>query len=87
MGMTNGNLNVEDQAMNRDDQQTEEKKTFSQWLWKSWIALALLAVVSFSVCNIFIGRLSDLGIKSVNYFNSGSLLFSILYFLVTKEYS
>ena len=44
-------------------------------------------MISFSVCNIFIGEISDMGMESVNYFCSGSLIFSIGYFIYNKEWA
>ena len=57
------------------------------WLWNNWILLALLGVVSFASCNLLIGELSSLGVESMNYYCSGSLLFSISYFLYQKEWA
>jgi hypothetical protein len=47
----------------------------------------MATVISFSVTNIFIGRLSLEGVKSIYYFNSGAVLFAILYFVLTREWS
>lgn len=60
--------------------------TKKHWLWSNWIALSIAAMISFSVCNIFIGQIAQMGIKGVFYFNSGSLLLSILYFLYQREW-
>ena len=57
------------------------------WLWGNWILLAMLASISFVICNFFIGKISDMGPQSVYYFCSGSLLFSILYFVSKREWS
>lgn len=57
------------------------------WLWDNWVLLAMAAMISFSICNIFIGEISDLGMSSISYFCSGSLIFSIVYFIYQKEWS
>ena len=56
-------------------------------MWGNWILLACLSMVSFACANLVIGSLSDLGMKSVNYFNSGGLIFAIAYFIYNKEWS
>ena len=57
------------------------------WLWSNWILLALLGVFSFALCNLLIGELSSKGVESMNYYCSGSLVFSIAYFLYQKEWA
>ena len=47
----------------------------------------MLASLSFTLCNVFIGEISDLGFKSVIYFCSGSLAFSVAYFIYQREWS
>lgn len=49
--------------------------------------LAMLAMLSFAACNVFIGEISYMGPKSINYFGSGSLVFAIVYFLFKAEWS
>ena len=56
-------------------------------MWDSWILLSCLSMVSFACANLVIGSLSDLGMKSVNYFNSGGLVFAICYFIYNKEWT
>ena len=56
------------------------------WLWGNWILLAILGMLSFSSCNMFIGELATMGMESIYYFCSGSLLFSVLFFLYQKEW-
>ena len=46
-----------------------------------------MSVLSFSICNWFIIGLTEMGAKSLYYFCSGSLLFSIIYFTVKCEWS
>ena len=61
-------------ASNLDDQSPKH------WLWGNWILLGILACLSFSSCNVFIGELSQMGLSSTHYFCTGSLVFSIAYF-------
>ena len=58
----------------------EKTELQKHWLWGNWILLAMLAMLCFSSCNLIIGELSQMGMESVHYFCSGSLLFSIMYF-------
>lgn len=73
-----------DEEYAKDDVPIPIKK---HWLWSSWIALAICAAVSFTIANVFIGKISALGIKSVNYFNTGSLIFSIFFFIYKREWA
>ena len=57
------------------------------WIWTSWRILALGAACSFALANLFISKISTSGISSVAYFNSGALLFALVYFIVQKEWS
>ena len=57
------------------------------WLWDNWILLSMIAMLGFTTCNFFIGSLSDLGVKGLIFFCPGSLIFSICYFLYTREWS
>ena len=65
----------------------EDQYQNRHWLWGNWILLAMIATLSFSTCNIFIGEISDLGMQSVNYFCTGSLFFSIGYFIYQREWA
>ena len=47
----------------------------------------MIAMLGFTTCNFFIGGLSDLGVKGLIFFCPGSLIFSICYFLYTREWS
>ena len=96
-----GKLIELDPAINSDAQAAEKAETKARlkriesfnpatskhWLWGNWISLSIAAMLSFSVCNIFIGSLSSMGIKSIYYFNSGSLIFALGYFIVQREWS
>ena len=44
-------------------------------------------MVSFVVANLMIGEIANLGIVSINYFCSGSLLVSTIYFIIKGECS
>lgn len=46
-----------------------------------------MACICFGSCNLFIGEVANLGIGSINYFNSGSLLFAVVYFISKREWS
>ena len=59
----------------------------AQDIMQNWILLALLRVFSFASCNLLIGELSSKGVESMNYYCSGSLVFSIAYFLYQKEWT
>lgn len=70
-----------------NDNRESNDKQKKHWLWDNWILLALASTLSFSICNMFIGEISDMGLASVEYFCSGSLLFSIAYFLKKREWA
>ena len=53
----------------------------------NWITLTFSAVCSFVVANLLIGEIANMGIVSINYFCSGSLLVCTIYFLVTQEWA
>ena len=44
-------------------------------------------MVSFVVCNLMIGEIANMGIVSINYFCSGSLLVSTIYFFLKQEWT
>ena len=44
-------------------------------------------MASFATGNLLIGKLSALGLASINYYCTGALLFSIAYFIYHKEWS
>ena len=44
------------------------------------------ATIFFATCNFFIGELSDMGAGSLEYYCTGSLLISILYFIKQREW-
>ena len=69
-----------------DNAVAQEGQTSSHWLWDNWILLAMLAMLSFTTCNLFIAEISDLGISSIYFFCSGSLLFSLCYFISKREW-
>jgi hypothetical protein len=48
----------------------------------SWVCYGLTSMLFFSAANIFAGTISDIGFKSILYFNSGSLLAAIFYFTI-----
>ena len=73
-----------DEKLAREDIPIPIKK---HWLWSSWIPLSICAMISFALCNVFIGKLSAMGIRSAYYFNSGSLIFSILFFIYKREWA
>ena len=56
-------------------------------MWKSWVALALLASLNFAVANICIADLAGLGVGSICYFSSGALVWCIVHFLRTSDCS
>jgi hypothetical protein len=68
-----------DKENNEDDSGSNRRQ--KHWLWDNWILTAIGALVSFAVCNLFIGEISDMGISAIEYFCSGSLVFSICYFV------
>ena len=68
-------------------QNDDAKNADKHWLWDNWQLLAMAAMLSFSVCNMFIGNISQMGLKSVEYFCSGSLLLSLVYFIARREWS
>jgi len=53
----------------------------------SWIFTGIGAMLCFFAANFFIAELSDLGVQSVYYFNSGSLIFCIGFFLAKREWN
>jgi hypothetical protein len=58
------------------------------WFWGNWSILALMAAASFALGNLFIGELAPLGVSGNYYYNSGSLVYTIGYFVrkaCTKE--
>jgi len=68
------------------DRRAEEDEVKPHWLWGNWIALATAACIMFAVCNFFIGEISDMGASALEYFCSGSLLVSIVYFVSKREW-
>ena len=50
-------------------------------LMNNWIFLVLMAMLSFSSANLCISKLSELGIKMVFYYGSGSLLICAGFFI------
>ena len=55
-------------------------------LWDNWMLLAIMAMLCFSGCNIFLSNISFSSFGSLNYFCSGALAFSIFYFLCKGEW-
>ena len=45
------------------------------------------SAISFSIANLFIGKVSKLGMRSVYYFNSGAVILFFGYFIWRKEWS
>ena len=52
--------------------------------WNNWVILSLIATVCFCSCNLMIGELSGLGLPMLYYYNSGSLVFTVGYFIQRK---
>jgi hypothetical protein len=58
------------------------------WFWGNWIVLSLMAAACFALCNLFIGELAPLGLAGNYYYNTGSLVYAIGFFIkkgCTKE--
>jgi len=55
-------------------------------LWDNWMLLAIMAMICFSGCNILLTNISFDSLGSLNYFCSGALAFSILYFIFKREW-
>ena len=51
------------------------------------MCLALVATVMLSMYNMVVGELAELGAGSLNYFGTGALIPSIVYFIRSKEWS
>jgi hypothetical protein len=49
-------------------------------IWGNWIICSLVNTGLFSMSDLLIGSLSAIGMQSVFYYNSGSLLFTVCYF-------
>ena len=73
--------------MQGQDRRADEDEEKPHWFWGNWIALAVAAMTMFAICNCFIGELSDMGVEALEYFCSGSLLVSIVYFVSRREWS
>ena len=50
--------------------------------WDSWVLLALSATICFFTANYIISTLAHYGVYSVMYFNAGSVLSAITYFII-----
>ena len=47
----------------------------------------MAAMISFSLCNICLGELSTLGIKSIDYYCTGALIFALAYLIKQREWA
>ena len=65
----------------------DEEAVVAHWFWDSWVFLSIVAALMFSIYNVFMGELADLGLKSLYYLGSGSLIPSLAYFIYSKEWS
>ena len=57
------------------------------WFWDNWIILSFMAVLSFTIANYFISAISGMGVRTLYYFSTGSLVFAIIYFIQRREWS
>ena len=58
------------------------EKSIMNTLSNSWILMALGAMLCFASANLLINEISPLGIDAIDYYNSGALVFCILYTMV-----
>jgi uncharacterized membrane protein YcgQ (UPF0703/DUF1980 family) len=57
------------------------------WYWDSWVLLALSATTCFCAANFIISTLSHYGMASIMYFNLGSVIYAIIYFVIQARRS
>lgn len=62
-------------------EQKEDKRKCA-WFAGSWVLTALGAMLSFASANLLINELSPLGIDAISYYNSGALVFCLLYMVI-----
>lgn len=63
------------------EQKEDQRKC--AWFAGSWVLTALGAMLSFASANLLINELSPLGFDAISYYNTGGLVFCLLY-MVTR---